>query len=633
MGLFKSASNAGRSRPDQPTPSNIRGKISGPIPIDDDEFPIRNPGSSIALEGEPKQLESVPQRDSAATSTNTALNVTREEKTDSVAQSGPSQASTTSTPQRRRTNRSSALRYSTVSEATDAEPSSRKKSSLRLAIGKLFGRNKKKGSRSASDSEAQVEPSEDHHRSDPPVVKRERPDIEGEPKRSASLPITEFNKALRSHSIGPDDFIAIHSARNSIQTDSAFLRRRAVTTSGRVFNSRSRDQSVDVIGLTPRPASAQGHSAVDEQDSEAIGCAVSTDLLASHRRSRSLSQLADVADEQGHVRNRSEEIRFWRESYNPVPLSPDLSISNQGGPEMTEFSPDTHREAQPTTPPQPFTFGPMVNMKITQAVSLEDRVAALEAQNQKLERLVSQLFQVVPGVSNYPGATNHPLPAAPMVLSATYAATSSATANSPTPHVTEPSSSRYSMSRQSNESFEDGKTFIGSIPPSTAAAPRPLSNATIRGATSLPSLPRDISGTFTPDHYTTLKALLDAERAARQTLEIRVTKLTHMVDMMSRTTHKLDTNSSAVYANVSTFEHDDDEDDGEPLSASIDDSSDAFKTPREEKPAHDFDAFGEGLPDEVDEGSRKKAARTLSLGQLTLGKPKHSQQPDAGVNL
>lgn len=49
--LWKSASSAGRSKPGHQ--SSIRGRISGPIPIpnpgDDDEFPIRTPGSGIAI--------------------------------------------------------------------------------------------------------------------------------------------------------------------------------------------------------------------------------------------------------------------------------------------------------------------------------------------------------------------------------------------------------------------------------------------------------------------------------------------------------------------------------------------------------------------------------------------------------
>jgi len=166
MNLFKSASSAGRGRSDQTPPSNIRGKISGPIPIPDDEFPIRNFGSSMAQERIPNQPGLASQRESVAASTNAAFahGATLGSKTNSLSQSGPSQDSTVSTPvRRRRTNRSSALRYSTLSEATDSGSPSRKKSALRMAIGKLFGRRNKQGSRSTSDSEAQGSSSDRHH--------------------------------------------------------------------------------------------------------------------------------------------------------------------------------------------------------------------------------------------------------------------------------------------------------------------------------------------------------------------------------------------------------------------------------------------------------------------------------------
>lgn len=166
MGLFKSASNAGRDRPGLTPRSNIRGKISGPIPIPDDEFPMRTSDPSTIQEETTNLLSPEPQRDSIAVSTNNEADGTGENRTDSLAQSVPSQSSTTSAPTRRRTNRSSTLRYSTVSETTDTASPSRKKSGFRTAIGKLFGkRNKKQGNRSTSESEPQADPSNDHHRS------------------------------------------------------------------------------------------------------------------------------------------------------------------------------------------------------------------------------------------------------------------------------------------------------------------------------------------------------------------------------------------------------------------------------------------------------------------------------------
>ncbi|KAI0466986.1 hypothetical protein F4859DRAFT_283126 [Xylaria cf. heliscus] len=634
MGLFKTASNAGRGRSGPPQRSNIRGNISGPIPIPDDEFPARNPVSNVPQEGAPKQLEPEAQQDSAAASTSSAFNGTREDKTNSLAQSGPSHTSTSSTHARRRTNRSSIVRYSTVSEATDSASPSRKKSSFRTAIGKLFKkRNKKRASRSTSGSEANANPTVDHHRSDPVVGERGPADSETEPKRSVSLPVTEFNKALRSHSIGPDDYMAIHSARNSLQSDSVFLRRRAVTTSGGLVISKLRNESTEILGLCPRPASAHGHDIVDDYDPESIGRAVSVDYFTPRRRSRSLSQLPEVSEGHGPVRKRSDEIRYWRASQNPGSLFSDISIANREEPattERAELPTDTREESQPINIPEPFNFGPICNMRITQAATLEDRVSSLEVQNQKLERLVSQLFQVVPGIDKY-SAAGHPAPTAHATTS--YPAGVDTSIRQDGPVDTDPLSPSYSTSELSNVSFGDEKTFIGSIHPPTRGAQRPISTVTIRGAASLPSLPRDASDGFTSDHYNTLRRLLDTERAARHALEIRVTQLAQTVHMMSRTTHKLHVDvSTSGHGPVSTFEHDDDEDDDEddeePPSASIDDNSDAFKTPQEEQPIHNY--FRD---DEVDDGSRKRAARTLSLGQLTLGKPKHSQKPGAGIDL
>ncbi|GAP92048.1 hypothetical protein SAMD00023353_3100390 [Rosellinia necatrix] len=643
MGLFKSASTAGRDRPG-PTPrSNIRGKISGPIPIPDDEFPMSGPELGVVQEGTLREPEIVIQRDSIAASASATSNAPRADRTISLAQSGPSQASRTSASVRRRTNRSSTLRYSTVSETTDTAILPQKKSAFRVALGKLFKkRNKKQDSRSTSGSEAQAGPPNDHHHSDPVVREQEPIESESEPKRSASLPITEFNKALRSHSIGPDDYIAIHSARNSLQSDSVFLRRRAATTSGGgALGSRLQNDTIDIAGLSPRPASAQGHDTIDEHDPESIGRAVSVDVLTSHRRSRSLSQLHDISEGQGLVRKRSEEIRYWRASHNLGLLSSDLSISNLEGlgtTETTEPTMEIHEEIQATTPPEPFNFSSISLMRITQAASLEERVAALEVRNKKLEKLVSQLFQVVPGIDNYSDAIGHAASVASTAPPATYAAPSSAVAEMSSrqniPIDADLLSPGYSISQHSNMSFEDEKTFIGSIHPSTREAARPISNVTIRGATSLPSLPRDGSGSFTPDSYGTLKTLLDAERAARQALEIRVTKLAHIINTMSRTSYKPNLSSvSGPYANMSVFEHDDDDDDiTEPPSAGVD-SSVVFETPREEQPTPHYEVAGEHIQDEVDDGSRKRAARTLSLGQLTLGKPKYSKRPDTGIDL
>ncbi|KAI4861718.1 hypothetical protein F4820DRAFT_53363 [Hypoxylon rubiginosum] len=638
MGLFRPGTSLGRPKTAQPDQSTLRGRISGPIPMDD-EFPIRHPGAGIAHEGHPEQVESIVEERPISRSENTPSVVARVDKLESVTPSGPSQASNASaSPQQQRTLRSSTLRYSTVSDSTDVDRPQRKKSTLKSTLGRLFKRKKKstsepfipEGRLAGSGESAQ-------HEND-----SNQPFKENESKRSASLPITEYDRALRSHSVGPDDMLAINSARNSLQVDPILLRRRAAS-SNRILSGRIRDFDGELIGLSPRPASTHGrdnHTSRGE-DPDDIGRAITSDSRTHRRRSRSLSQLQDVAVSQVHmVRKRSDEIRYWRESYTAPILSPNSSTVNNDDTGVIDMDVDVGEgtpadppaQISPKTPPQPFNFGPMIGMKITQAASLEDRIVSLEVHNSKLEKLVSQLFQVVPGVHNYvPATPDRAAPRNSLAQSAIYTPTHSAiTENSVcqvSPNDME-QSSRFSVSRQSNESFGDGNTFIGSVPPSTVPRPRPTSNATIRGATSLPALLGESVGPFTIDHYTTLKALLDTERDARQVLEARVTKLNRKIDLISRTGHKLETSSTA-YSTVSAFEHDDDD---EPLTAGADTDSEAFKTPREEESGHGFGAFGEELRDEEEDGSRKKAARTLSLSQLTLKRPPIPQQA-VGVDL
>jgi hypothetical protein len=58
--------------------------------------------------------------------------------------------------------------------------------------------------------------------------------------------------------------------------------------------------------------------------------------------------------------------------------------------------------------------------------------------------------------------------------------------------------------------------------------------------------------------------------------------------------------------------------------------SEDFATPREET-SHGFGAFGEELRDDDSGGKRRKAARTLSLSQLTLGRMNPQARVAGGV--
>ncbi|KAK8027379.1 hypothetical protein PG991_004435 [Apiospora marii] len=623
-GLLKSPSSAGRPKPGQ---SNIRGKISGPIPIpdpaEDGEFPIRESGPGLVTplgpEG-PNRLAPPPERGSVVDSQSTAghARVSPEERTPSRNQPGTGQASENSgSPARQRNTRTSTLRYSSVSNNTDAEHDApqRKKSTLRSTFSKLFGRKKKKNASNGGSLEAHHE--EDHpdepglQRSEPSSLSRGARAKEGEPKRSASLPITEFDRALRSHSVGPEDMIAIESARNSLQAEPMKYRKRAATTTSRLFNTKSKDFG-DLQGLSPRPASAQGRANQDitDDDPSNIGRAITSDILTLHRRSRSLSQLQDDGGQL--PRRRSDEIRYWRESYTQGLLSPTSSNANEDTGFSSANPPESPSKSDPKTPPQPFNFGTVVGMKITQAVSIEERIANLETFSLASTRTPEVPERAPPsGLRPYSSAYT------------TSSAAAAAAANQ----------ARENVSRDSNDSFGDENTFIGSIPTSSAPANRPISTATVRGATSLPTLGRDLSGQFTPDHYATLLAMIETERSARQALEAQVNKLNMQLRLLSRASSKGCPANGPAY---STFEHDDDEEEAQ--TPNVDDElsgSEAFKTPNEEYSQHGFGAFGEELTEEEADGRRKRAARTLSLSQLTLKKPvkPSKKHPEAGVNL
>lgn len=415
--------------------------------------------------------------------------------------------------------------------------------------------------------------------------------------------------------------MAIESARNSLAGEPIKYRRRAATTSSRLYVRRTRELT-DLVGLSPRPASIQGRSTQDgleQSDPENIGRAITSDVLMQHRRSRSLSQLRNIADN-SMQRNRNDEIRYWRESYDPgfqsptassAPVDPDIENDDTG--HITLDLPGEPQDERPKTPAQPFNFGPLVGMKITQAASLEERVVSLETRNEKLEKLVAQLFEMVPGVNTRHGASPNAYASSP-VAPAIYKTAANG----------DHSSSRYTSSCHSNDSFGDGITFIGSIPPLPRQLNRPTSNVTVRGAASLPTLAREA---LSDDRYTTLLSLLETERAARQYLEAQVTRLSQKLSQTPRTTQK------PGRVAVSIFEHDDDDEDAGEGGRDDFSESDAFETPREDYPKHGFGAFGEELTDEEADGSRKRAARTLSLSQLTMKKTQRPATTESGVEL
>jgi hypothetical protein len=134
---------AGRQRHESPalsnTGSSIRGRISAPIVADDDEFPIRLPGTGIAtplgVEGSEKQLQlrAPPISSPTVDALDDAIRERGSESTPRQSLHDPP------------INQQNTVRVSTnsVPPASDEEKPQRKKSTLRGVFGRLFGKKRR----------------------------------------------------------------------------------------------------------------------------------------------------------------------------------------------------------------------------------------------------------------------------------------------------------------------------------------------------------------------------------------------------------------------------------------------------------------------------------------------------------
>ncbi|KAG5925733.1 hypothetical protein E4U42_004021 [Claviceps africana] len=257
----------------------------------------------------------------------------------------------------------------------------RKKSSIRSALGKLFGR-KTKGQQQHKDDVACHLPGGKTISAEPPWTAPNQPsssDPSGqgpsaarsvvESKRSFSAPITEYDRALRSHSIGPEDVMAIQSARNSLSADFRLSGKcmSLVDSSAHPENLRWTSGS-RLAGLSPRPASSQDRifrADVDEDPRE-IGRAISCDPQGLKRRSRSLTFMSNFdivstpSPPRAIIRRRSAEIRYWRDGHAAPLMSPNRTLAHDEflylptqGPETQDVGLESHLEPEQETLPEP----------------------------------------------------------------------------------------------------------------------------------------------------------------------------------------------------------------------------------------------------------------------------------------
>ncbi|UNI14471.1 hypothetical protein JDV02_001097 [Purpureocillium takamizusanense] len=650
---------------------SIRGHISAPIRVpdhDDDEFPMRRDAAqSGALTAVPMapNTKSVdifavskgpandgPQRHDSPMSLRHAEHEEPSSHDNDIRLVGAPNAPSTSTYRvsggiATQSARGSSNMTTTIYSSSSRGSPPRKRSTFRSALSKIFGRKKRRNGDAdigaTSASHATTKSSHQHHQSD--LGGGNRPIKQVQPKRSASLPITEYDRALRSHSIGPDDVIAIRSARNSLNTSSKL----AANALGVVSATPTRPagprwtEGRKFTGLSPRPASSQDRAArlADlSDDPNEIGRAITSDGRGLRRRSRSLSAFPGPDHPAfSHVRRRSDEIRHWRESYDPPMRSPRSLTSAADSEDLGVFTgdePDTIVDEQPRTPIQPFTFGDInamkevAGLKITDVASLSSKMGNLEAQLSHLEQAVAHLGKANFGYHSH-ADTSRSTPREDSAASLSY-----------TGHTVVHDHERKSLTRPSTRhsdaskmTFGDGHSSFEAVPAATLVAPlpnnhRPTSTSTIRGTASMPSMARETANSIGIDHYMTVMALLETERSAREALELQVKKLGHQLNILIRMQRDArGSQSDAPSADqslgeTSVFEHDDDDEDeyggdrvqlgDSGFGAGIrddDEYTESFSTPNEER--RDYDAF----EDEQDPGL-KTAARALSLSRLTL---------------
>lgn len=403
-----------------------------------------------------------------------------------------------------------------------------------------------------------------------------------------------------------------------------------------------------------------------------IGTAV-TSSSHPNRRSRSLGELRDVMMTGGGTqtarRRRSDEIRYWRESYDPGVLSPMSSNRAEAEePILVDEEGDDARDMEPQEPPQPFIFE-MAGMKITQAASLETRVQRLEERMMRMEHIIgsrtfnrtsrddaTMQFQDSPprrestskrstsitrpqtdsSDISLPHHHHHRYRDAPR-SSAQLQSQTRDSLPAPVLKGSQIRSSSYGSSRPStisthnsyHPSFDEPPlppSNQNQNPPNFA---RPLSTSTtIRGVpSSSPTFTKE--GALTGEHYNVLSNMILVEQQARQDLENVVRALQGQLATFLSSHHPIPLTTTAKYptpgeegdldmdmdmrgGTYSSFEHEDDssEDEGR----LVDVEQEVFQTPMEESGGFG-DEFGEG-----EEDGRKSAPRTLSLSQITLGK-------------
>lgn len=395
--------------------------------------------------------------------------------------------------------------------------------------------------------------------------------------RSASVPIAELDRALRSHSIGPEDVLAIESARNSMTAEQTPIRKRAATMSSTYTRGSRLVEETKVGGLSPRPASPQERtlsSHTVNEDPEEIGKAITSDFKALKRRSRSMSAIPFLDAPRDEPRRRSEECRPPRDSHRQEtmpPISPDTPEKAALRAFSLDLPPSTIPQT-PASPPQEFNFGDFganIEPKIPEiqheqeheqeqedqdelSQQLDTRVDIVEQRLWKLEDTVSILKQETTTIQSQNEAMG-------------FSTLSKPTAN-----------------------LKNFNTITHSQSQILVPSDRPKSDPTVQKNATI----------VTIEQYNSLLRQLDSERSARQALETQVQQLSRQLNLLSQSpvySHSLEQYrllNDTPLNQMSVFDEDDDDDD--------EDSIDYKKGPRESYALEDS-GFVTAHPDDDDD--------------------------------
>ncbi|KAJ4144953.1 hypothetical protein LMH87_003820 [Akanthomyces muscarius] len=644
---------------------SIRGQISAPIPVPD----------SYEEHVEPTQLhqsrEAAQQLGSRSKPQNQNTKTADDSTVLSKVQSGAQRVTIDKAADRSPTPEAGKR----LSKSLAKEAPVRKRSPIRNVLGRLFGRRKKTPSQLTTASEPV------HRSSAPPqqVGKNEKDDPPrgSGASRSTSLPVTEYDRALRSHSIGLDDVIAIQSARNSVAMDQTHTKKRSGgNTSPYPLGARYIGDG-KLAGLCPRPASVNDRdlhsSAVLSDDPDEIGRAITSDAGGLKRRSRSMSAMSFFEANQEENRRRSQEMRDLRDScYVEDALSP-LSSEFPEDDALATFNLDLPNPPRPSAPepttPGPFMFGNLIseeeaaNRQQVEEVTLNSRVNGIENRLHVLEDSVSLLRYKANPYGNVGWKPSDAALPAGLGIQTSYSYPTTRNPHHSLSMGIAPTSTRPSTGH-SDDVFTESPSHNGgkhsssytTQQPALPKAARPTSEDTLLGQNSQKAPSQRHGSSLSEEQYTAILGLLETERSARVLLEAQVQQLTRQLNMLLSNQRRSDHKSSAPPAPVSVFEYDADESESMGSSSarynvwhpqpgySLDDSgidpgmaqhaaaatghayddddtesaSQVYATPNEETHAASTGAFGV-YPDAEQQEESGSRPRTLSLSRMTMG--------------